>query len=190
MNEISSDIAKFIRTLRKKLNLSQIELARRLDVAPLTVSNWEKGRRFPSYRSLKKLAKLMEEVEDMIEIEFSPELIRSLRHKMGLSTEEFARSLGVSYDTISRLERGVSSPSYRSRRKLATLFLTSYKEEKEIIPSLIRFLRSKLGLTQEELARKLGISRFTVNRWEKGRTPSRRLARKLANFLKEESDEV
>lgn len=36
------------------------------------------------------------------------------------------------------------------------------------IPELIRELRRRLGLSQEKLAAKLGISFQTVNRWEKG----------------------
>ncbi len=41
----------------------------------------------------------------------------------------------------------------------------------------IRHLRSKLGLTQEELARELGITVGTVNRWENGRFRPSKLAR-------------
>ena len=39
----------------------------------------------------------------------------------------------------------------------------------------IKTFRLKLGLTQEELARKLGVSWITVARWEKkrGNSPSR-----------------
>lgn len=38
---------------------------------------------------------------------------------------------------------------------------------------LIRALRERLGLSQEKLAVRLGVSFQTVNRWEKGRvTPS------------------
>ena len=41
----------------------------------------------------------------------------------------------------------------------------------------IRRLRSKLGLTQEELAHELGITVGTVNRWENGRFRPSKLAR-------------
>ena len=36
-------------------------------------------------------------------------------------------------------------------------------------PKEIRQLRVELGLTQERMAHKLGVSFATVNRWEKGR---------------------
>lgn len=44
---------------------------------------------------------------------------------------------------------------------------------------VIRYLRRKVGLTQEELAHALGITVGTVSRWEKGRFHPSRLARTL-----------
>lgn len=41
----------------------------------------------------------------------------------------------------------------------------------------VRRLRTKLGLTQEELAHALGITVGTVNRWENGRFRPSKLAR-------------
>lgn len=42
---------------------------------------------------------------------------------------------------------------------------------------MVRRLRTKLGLTQEELAHELGITVGTVNRWENGRFRPSKLAR-------------
>ena len=42
---------------------------------------------------------------------------------------------------------------------------------------VIRDLRSRLGLTQEEFAHALGITVSTVNRWEKGHSAPSKLAR-------------
>lgn len=44
---------------------------------------------------------------------------------------------------------------------------------------VIRYLRRRVGLTQEELAHALGITVGTVSRWEKGRFRPSRLARTL-----------
>jgi len=47
----------------------------------------------------------------------------------------------------------------------------------------IQRLRARLGLSQEQLARQLGVSFATVNRWESGRTHmSARASRALAEF--------
>ena len=47
----------------------------------------------------------------------------------------------------------------------------------------LRLLRGRLGLSQEQLARQLGVSFATVNRWESGRTqPSARARQALASL--------
>lgn len=43
-------------------------------------------------------------------------------------------------------------------------------------PTEIRALRTSLGWTQERLARELGVSWTTVNRWERGKTEPSPLA--------------
>src|SRR6266851_4115440 len=45
-------------------------------------------------------------------------------------------------------------------------------------PESIRALRGRLGLSQEQLAQRLGVSFVTVNRWETGRTGLSALARR------------
>lgn len=41
----------------------------------------------------------------------------------------------------------------------------------------VKDIRTQLGISQEELARALGVSFATVNRWENGKTYPSRLAR-------------
>jgi non-specific serine/threonine protein kinase len=55
--------------------------------------------------------------------------------------------------------------------------------EAESAAARLRRLRSSLGLSQEQLARQLGVSFATVNRWESGRTqPSARAQSALAQL--------
>ena len=54
----------------------------------------------------------------------------------------------------------------------------------------IAMLREKLGLTQEQFAKQLGVSLFSVSRYEGGRTPSRETMRKLALFAAERADKL
>ncbi len=50
-------------------------------------------------------------------------------------------------------------------------------------PVLVKEVRKQLALSQEDLARKLGISFATVNRWENGKSQPSKLARaQLDNF--------
>lgn len=51
-------------------------------------------------------------------------------------------------------------------------------------PELIRIYREKKFLTQEDLARLLGVSTVTVNRWENGKfEPTMKMKRKLFNLF-------
>lgn len=54
----------------------------------------------------------------------------------------------------------------------------------------IKELRHKLGLSQEGLARKLGVSVLTVRRWEKGTfKPSALALRRIEELMRETKDE-
>jgi len=44
-------------------------------------------------------------------------------------------------------------------------------------PSLVKEVRRQLAISQEDLARELGVSYATVNRWENGQAKPSRLAR-------------
>lgn len=51
---------------------------------------------------------------------------------------------------------------------------------------IIKNIRIKLFLTQEELAEKLGFSFASVNRWEKGHfEPTMKAKKKIIDFCKE-----
>lgn len=49
----------------------------------------------------------------------------------------------------------------------------------------MKSLRQKLGMTQEALARRLGVSYGTVRGWEYGRQPSPMAREKIDQLLKE-----
>lgn len=44
-------------------------------------------------------------------------------------------------------------------------------------PSLLKEIRRQLAISQEDLARELGVSYATVNRWENGQARPSKLAR-------------
>jgi transcriptional regulator with XRE-family HTH domain len=53
-----------------------------------------------------------------------------------------------------------------------------------MIGSIIKELRKKKGLTQEELAKAVGVSRLTVSMWESGKaSPKAEFLKKLAEVL-------
>ena len=55
------------------------------------------------------------------------------------------------------------------------------------LPRKIKTIRQKLGLSQEELAQKLGVSFTSVNRWENGQTKPSKLAKKQIDLLCKEN---
>jgi type I restriction enzyme M protein len=55
------------------------------------------------------------------------------------------------------------------------------------IPTLLRSIRSKLNLTQEQLAERLGVSFTTVNRWEGGNNVPQRAALEVITALAAEA---
>ena len=46
--EALQDMARYTRRVRRRMGLSQTELARRIDVSPETIRNWEQGKRCPT----------------------------------------------------------------------------------------------------------------------------------------------
>jgi DNA-binding transcriptional regulator YiaG len=53
-------------------------------------------------------------------------------------------------------------------------------KEKDI-PSLVKEIRKQLSISQEDLARELGVSFATVNRWENGQVKPSKLAKAQLN---------
>ena len=54
-------------------------------------------------------------------------------------------------------------------------------KEKKSFSALIKEIRKQLELSQEDLARELGVSFATINRWENGQTSPSKLAKKQFN---------
>ena len=46
--EAMQDMARFARRVRRRLGLTQVEFARRIDVPHETIRNWEQGKRCPT----------------------------------------------------------------------------------------------------------------------------------------------
>ena len=63
--------------------------------------------------------------------------------------------------------------------------MSDYKGD---LPKLLKSLRKKLGLSQGELAQKLGVSFTSVNRWENEQTKPSKLARRQIEKLCKEFD--
>ena len=52
---------------------------------------------------------------------FTPEEIKKLRLKLMLSQTDFAKLIGVTFESVNRYENGRSRPTFRVQRKLNAL---------------------------------------------------------------------
>jgi DNA-binding transcriptional regulator YiaG len=57
-----------------------------------------------------------------------PERVKDVRHQLGLSQEELAHALGVSFATVNRWENGRTVPSKLAQRQFEQ-FCTQKKEQ-------------------------------------------------------------
>jgi DNA-binding transcriptional regulator YiaG len=189
--------------LRKKLGLSQQELAHLLEVAAITVSSWERGKKRPTGGNWAKIVALremsQEEVKEALGREsapaaMSPEKIKQVRAKLGLTQGELAKLLRVSSNSVTNWEGGRSAPGSANRKALAEIGGLSRREvdkrlkrEKKaegkkpgkgadagLSGGEIKALRKNLGLPQKGLADKLGVSANSISNWETGATVPRK----------------
>jgi len=118
----------------------------------------------------------------MREATFAEE-IRERRLRLGLSQAELARRIGVHAQTVRAWERGASYPRESLRVRLLEVLeelesgLPSGlrdKVQKDDLGQEIRRRRLRLCMTQDELARRVGVNVRTVRAWERGRAFPRR----------------
>lgn len=88
---MSNTFAKRLKELRKEAGITQIEFARKFNIANGTVGNWESGNRQPDYATVQKIADFFkvsvdylvrEETEGNAEIKKSPSEISEGEEKL------------------------------------------------------------------------------------------------------------
>jgi transcriptional regulator with XRE-family HTH domain len=145
-----------------------------------------------SLKSLKGLTKYFESRKEVC-AEFG-RILRDLRLKRGLSLSDFVRPLGVAYNTANKWENGYDFPSEKSFYELDCFLegelgervvaivrdlLNEKLREVVYVGEKIRFFRLFMGLSQEEFARRVGVSELSVLKWE-----SRARFSLMSNILK------
>ena len=139
--------SRSLKSMRRKLGITQKDLAQLLEVSPLTVTSWETGKSRPREG---KLA-----------------LIVALR---SIDKARVNEALG-------RIGEDKSGDTGKQRTRI---------KPKEIKPSDIKKIRAEAGLTQEKMAKKLGVSENTVGNWETGSARPR--GKNLEKLLKMRGD--
>lgn len=195
-----------IADLRKELELSQEEMAKKIGVSRSALSLYEIDRREPDLETVKKIASLFGVTTDyLLGAEkggntMLGKRINELRKSSGMTQEELGKKLGVVKSTISLWESDSSEPNHAATIALAKLFgvTTDYllgaegdamgTEEKinEITQRVgrnIRSIREQAGLSQDEFAEGFSVKQPTVANWETGkRQPDLNMLIQIAQF--------
>lgn len=124
---------------------------------------------------------------------------KELRLEHGLTIKELAKVSGISQGVLSNFERTNRITPQRAK-KLADYYKVSVKEllggeilnqhrlerseRNKVTGEILRSLREQKGLTQIELAEKLGKTHPSIARWERGvNTPSMKTLELMAEFF-------
>lgn len=109
--------------VRKRLNLTQGELARLVGVSASAIGAWEAGKSSPRGKNLAKMLALRsatpQEVSDKLGRfaaagSLNPAQIKRIREKAGLSQIAFAKRIGMSPASVNSWERGRAMPTAKS----------------------------------------------------------------------------
>lgn len=131
-----SEFSERLKELRKAANLTQTQLADKLNLHPQTVSKWERGRSEPDISQLGEIAaalgitmeKLCGQAEagqtfvGDFQVERLGKMISEQRIVRNESQEQLASCMQTSTDAVSRWERGVTCPDVAKLTALADHF--------------------------------------------------------------------
>jgi DNA-binding transcriptional regulator YiaG len=177
-----------IRAIRDEHGFTQKEFAKKLDVSPATVSNWEQGETNPQPDTVEQI-KTLDVEEGDTEDPFTGDDIKQLRDEKGFSQSELADKLGVSAGTVSNWERGESSPGPDTIERIQNI--EASEEERETLSGQeMKDLRGELDMSQSDLADRLDVSPGTVSNWETGKSqPDPDTVEKIKALGEQEEDE-
>lgn len=180
---------KLLKKLREELNMTQKELADRVQVTPKAISFYELNQREPSNELLVEFSKIFNVSTDYLlgnhinNINFSNRL-RELRQTKNLSQLELSKQLNISNVTLSQYENGVRKPDITTITDLAKYFnvTTDYllgnsnvkqlsrkddNLEEEFPEGLKMLRRANKELTEEGKKKMLEMAKLFIDSLEK-----------------------
>ncbi len=192
-----------LKSMRRRFDLTQQELAYLLEVSPVTVTSWETGKSRPRKANQARIITLREmepaEVDEAlgrehVPVSVEPEWIKRLRQRLDLTQTELAELVDVSSASVTSWETGKTEPDRENRKNLVALSHLTRAEvdqrlgrtaaevegekererpAEEMAPEDVRAIRERLELSQSELAERLDVSVNTISNWETGRSSPR-----------------
>lgn len=153
-----------------------------MEVSVDTIRNWELGRTLPGLRQTPKMAQTVNRFMVPLAGDFGTRL-QLARRRLGLSQAELGAQIEVSKNTVWEWENGRHEPRGETRDAVERLIEEAFSED-ELVAMSIRSVRKRLGITQRELAVRLGVYPKTVSRWERGlRRPSEEQLERIDRLL-------
>jgi transcriptional regulator with XRE-family HTH domain len=115
------------------------------------------------------------------------EHLKKRRLDRGLRQKDVARELGVNFKTYENWEQGKYEPEIRFLPAVIRFLGYDPSPAPVSLPDRIRAARRRQGISQRELARRLGLDPVTVWAWEAGRVQRLypRLTRLFEEYVKE-----
>lgn len=170
---------------RKKLGLSQEELAEKLNISQKSISKYELGDRNPQYKVLVRMAEYFGVTTDYLLRSTDTQdfgicdcgnTIKELRTEAGMTQEELGMLLNVQNAAVSKYESGKVPLTGETLLKLSKIFnvSTDYllglaKGGNTVLGERIAELRKACDMSQKELGEKLGVSASAIGMYEQGR---------------------
>ena len=114
--------------------------------------------------------------------------IRRKRLDLGLRQRTLAKQLGVRMETVANWELGKAKPLVRHMAGLIQFLGYDPVRVKDSLPGRLQAARRRLGLTQAEVAARLGLDEGTVLDLERGRRKVSWRTRRAAARLLTEAD--
>lgn len=195
---------------RKKLGLSQEELAEKLNISQKSISKYELGNRKPQYKVLVRMAEYFGVTTDyLLELDGGGNVmlgkrITELRKACDMSQKELGEKLGLSASAIGMYEQGRREPGNAMLIAMENLFgvtvdyLLGVTDSTENAPELsvarkfgnrLRDLRVSEGITQLQMAVNLDTSKSNISKYEAGTVePGMEKINEIARFFKVTTD--
>jgi len=123
-------------------------------------------------------------IQDPRELKTIGDHLRKKRLELKLLQKEVAQMLGVDEVTVYNWEKNRASPRLQHTPKVVEFLGYLPFEEPETLGERIVYYRRLGGVTQKELAKKIGVDPATLARWERGeREPQGAYRERLVSFL-------
>lgn len=116
--------------------------------------------------------------------------VRARRLDLGLTQAELGEILGVSEPTVYNWEKHRTDPDLRTLPRVIDWLGYDPRPEREDLVARVAAERQRQGLSQRELAERLGTDQSSLSAWERGETrPSPRYEQVLEIFARSGEDD-